>query len=242
MALADLRRAPVLARAPSRSSRRAAIFAIWLLVPFYLIERRGLGAPRRRRSLHAHAARHDDRGAAGGRLADRLGRRAAVAGLVLETAGLALLALRRRRDAAGRRRARVVRRPASGSASSRSRRWRRDGARFRRASRARRAGSRSSRVRSASSSGVAALGAALRSRSGAVGFLGGACRVAPGGGAVPWRPPWSSRSSAARRRPIDATAPVAPLRCASGSVANRLGSRQFAPRAVAWLSLWPRRA
>ena len=71
---------------------RGAIFAIWLLVPFYLVESRGL-APSVGGILFMLAPLGTAVAAPlGGRLADRVGASApAVAGLVMETAGLAVL-------------------------------------------------------------------------------------------------------------------------------------------------------
>src|SRR4029453_13167615 len=71
---------------------RGAIFAIWLLVPFYLVDTRGLGA-----SVGGIFFMLTPLGAAvaapmGGRVADRVGASApAVAGLVMQTAGLGSL-------------------------------------------------------------------------------------------------------------------------------------------------------
>jgi MFS family permease len=71
---------------------RGAIFAIWLLVPFYLVDTRGLGA-----SVGGIFFMLTPLGTAvaapvGGRVADRIGASApAVAGLVLQTAGLGVL-------------------------------------------------------------------------------------------------------------------------------------------------------
>src|SRR5439155_1134636 len=73
---------------------RGAIFAIWLLVPFYLVDARGLGA-----SVGGMLFILTPLGTAiaaplAGRLADRVGSRApALAGLLIEGVGLILLGL-----------------------------------------------------------------------------------------------------------------------------------------------------
>jgi MFS family permease len=71
---------------------RGAIFAIWLLVPFYLVDTRGLGAFAGGIFFMLTPLGTTVAAPLGGRLADRLGPAIpAVAGLALESAGLAVL-------------------------------------------------------------------------------------------------------------------------------------------------------
>src|SRR5262245_29044991 len=90
--LGDLARGGVLRASVLAFVARGAIFAIWLLVPFYLVDTRGLGA-----SVGGIFFMLTPLGAAvaapvGGRVADRVGASApAVTGLVMQTAGLGFL-------------------------------------------------------------------------------------------------------------------------------------------------------
>jgi MFS family permease len=69
-----------------------AIFAIWLLVPFYLVERRGLGAAAAGAMFMLTPLGTSLAAPLAGRIADRIGAAAPLAaGLVLQTAGLAAL-------------------------------------------------------------------------------------------------------------------------------------------------------
>ena len=92
--LADIVRGPVLRASALSFVARGAIFAIWLLVPFYLVDARGLGA-----SVGGMLIILTPLGTAiaaplAGRLADRVGSRApALAGLLIEGVGLILLGL-----------------------------------------------------------------------------------------------------------------------------------------------------
>ena len=92
--LADIVRGPVLRASALSFVARGAIFAIWLLVPFYLVDARGLGA-----SVGGMLFILTPLGTAiaaplAGRLADRVGSRApALAGLLIEGVGLILLGL-----------------------------------------------------------------------------------------------------------------------------------------------------
>jgi MFS family permease len=92
VAIGDLARGGVLRASVLAFVARGAIFAIWLLVPFYLVDTRGLGA-----SVGGIFFMLTPLGTAvaapvGGRVADRIGASApAVAGLVLQTAGLGVL-------------------------------------------------------------------------------------------------------------------------------------------------------
>ncbi|MGH7345903.1 MAG: MFS transporter, partial [Candidatus Rokuibacteriota bacterium] len=71
---------------------RGAIFAIWLLAPFYLVETRGLGAFVGGIFFMLTPLGTTLAAPLGGRLADRVGPAApAVAGLALEATGLAIL-------------------------------------------------------------------------------------------------------------------------------------------------------
>jgi MFS family permease len=90
--IGDLARGGVLRASVLAFVARGAIFAIWLLVPFYLVDTRGLGA-----SVGGIFFMLTPLGAAvaapiGGRVADRIGASTpAVAGLVMQTAGLGFL-------------------------------------------------------------------------------------------------------------------------------------------------------
>jgi MFS family permease len=90
--IGDLAQGGVLRASVLAFVARGAIFAIWLLVPFYLVDTRGLGA-----SVGGIFFMLTPLGAAvaapiGGRVADRIGASApAVAGLVMQTAGLGFL-------------------------------------------------------------------------------------------------------------------------------------------------------
>ena len=90
--LRHILRAPVLHAGLLSFIANAGIFAIWLLAPFYLVERRGLDA-RTGGALFMLTPLGWTLGAPlGGRLADRVGARWPVlVGLALEAAGLALL-------------------------------------------------------------------------------------------------------------------------------------------------------
>ncbi len=93
LAVRDVARAPVLGLGSLAFVGNAGIFAIWLLAPFYLVDRRGFdtvvgGALFMLTPLGTALA-----APIGGRLADRVGARApAVAGLALEALALATLA------------------------------------------------------------------------------------------------------------------------------------------------------
>jgi MFS family permease len=88
----DVTRGGVLQASVLAFVARGAIFAIWLLVPFYLVDTRGLGA-----SVGGIFFMLTPLGAAvaapvGGRVSDRVGASApAVTGLVMQTAGLGFL-------------------------------------------------------------------------------------------------------------------------------------------------------
>ena len=92
VSLRHILRAPVLHAGLLSFIANAGIFAIWLLAPFYLVERRGLDA-RVGGALFMLTPLGWTLGAPlGGRLADRVGARWPVlVGLALEAAGLALL-------------------------------------------------------------------------------------------------------------------------------------------------------
>jgi MFS family permease len=90
--LADVTRAPVLRAGALSFVARGAIFAIWLLVPFYLVEARGLGAVVGGILFMLTPLGTTVAAPLAGRLADRIGASTpAVVGLALEAAGLAVL-------------------------------------------------------------------------------------------------------------------------------------------------------
>jgi MFS family permease len=92
MAFSDVTRGPVLRAGALSFVARGAIFAIWLLVPFYLVEARGLGAFVGGMFFMLTPLGTTVAAPLAGRLADRVGPSApAVAGLALEAAGLAVL-------------------------------------------------------------------------------------------------------------------------------------------------------
>jgi MFS family permease len=90
--VADVTRGPVLRASALSFVARGAIFAIWLLVPFYLVEARGLGALVGGVFFMLTPLGTTIAGPLAGRLADRIGAATpAVVGLALEAAGLAVL-------------------------------------------------------------------------------------------------------------------------------------------------------
>jgi MFS family permease len=90
--VADLARAPVLAAGGLAFLANAAIFAIWLLAPFYLVAARGLGATAAGALFMLTPLGTTLAATPAGRMADRVGARAPiVAGLALEALGLGLL-------------------------------------------------------------------------------------------------------------------------------------------------------
>jgi MFS family permease len=92
VAFGDLTRGPVLRAGALSFVARGAIFAIWLLVPFYLVEARGLGAFIGGFFFMLTPLGTTVAAPLAGRLADRVGPSApAVAGLALEAVGLAAL-------------------------------------------------------------------------------------------------------------------------------------------------------
>jgi MFS family permease len=92
MLTGDVTRGPVLRAGALSFVARGAIFAIWLLVPFYLVEARGLGALVGGVFFMLTPLGTTIAGPLAGRLADRIGAATpAVVGLALETAGLAVL-------------------------------------------------------------------------------------------------------------------------------------------------------
>jgi MFS family permease len=92
VAFGDLTRGPVLRAGALSFVARGAIFAIWLLVPFYLVEARGLGAFVGGFFFMLTPLGTTVAAPLAGRLADRVGPSApAVAGLALEAVGLAAL-------------------------------------------------------------------------------------------------------------------------------------------------------
>jgi MFS family permease len=91
--LADLRRSPVPVACALAFLAQGAIFAIWLLAPFYLIERRALGATLGGAVFTLTPLATTIAAPLAGRAADRLGPSAPlIAGLALETVGLGVLA------------------------------------------------------------------------------------------------------------------------------------------------------
>jgi MFS family permease len=92
MVAGDVTRGPVLRASALSFVARGAIFAIWLLVPFYLVEARGLGALVGGAFFMLTPLGTTIAGPLAGRLADRIGASTpAVVGLALEAAGLAVL-------------------------------------------------------------------------------------------------------------------------------------------------------
>ena len=92
MVLADVTGGPVLRASALSFVARGAIFAIWLLVPFYLVEARGLGALVGGILFMLTPLGATVAAPVAGRLADRIGASApAMVGLALEAAGLAVL-------------------------------------------------------------------------------------------------------------------------------------------------------
>jgi MFS family permease len=90
---ADLRRPPVPVACALAFLAQGAIFAIWLLAPFYLIERRALGATLGGAVFTLTPLATTIAAPLAGRAADRLGPSAPlIAGLALETVGLGVLA------------------------------------------------------------------------------------------------------------------------------------------------------
>jgi MFS family permease len=88
----DVTRGPVLRASALSFVARGSIFAIWLLVPFYLVEARGLGAVIGGVLFMLTPLGSTIAGPLAGRLADRIGAATpAVVGLALETAGLTVL-------------------------------------------------------------------------------------------------------------------------------------------------------
>jgi MFS family permease len=93
VALADLRRGPVPVACALAFLAQAGIFAIWLLAPFYLIERRGFGAALAAAIVALTPLGTTIAAPLAGRAADRLGAAVPlIVGLALETAGLGALA------------------------------------------------------------------------------------------------------------------------------------------------------
>ena len=91
--LADLRRSPIPLASALAFLAQGAIFAIWLLAPFYLIERRGFGATLGGALFTLTPLGTTLAAPLAGRAADRLGPAAPlIAGLALETVGLGVLA------------------------------------------------------------------------------------------------------------------------------------------------------
>jgi MFS family permease len=91
--LADLLRPPVPVACALGFLANAAIFAIWLLVPFYLVERRAFGAALGGAIFMLTPLGTTLAALIAGRVADRIGAAVPlIAGLTLETAGLAMLA------------------------------------------------------------------------------------------------------------------------------------------------------
>ena len=93
VALADVRRPPVPVACALVFLAQGAIFAIWLLTPFQLIERRGFDAAVAGAIFSLTPLGTTIAAPLAGRLADRLGTSAPlIAGLALETIGLGVLA------------------------------------------------------------------------------------------------------------------------------------------------------
>jgi MFS family permease len=91
--IADVRRRPVPTMCALAFLAYAGIFAIWLLAPFYLVERRGFGAALGGAIFTLTPLGTTLAAPLAGRLADRVGAAVPlIAGLALETAGLAMLA------------------------------------------------------------------------------------------------------------------------------------------------------
>jgi MFS family permease len=91
--LADLLRPPVPVACALGFLANAAIFAIWLLVPFYLVERRAFGAALGGAIFMLTPLGTTLAALIAGRAADRIGAAVPlIAGLTLETVGLAMLA------------------------------------------------------------------------------------------------------------------------------------------------------
>jgi MFS family permease len=92
MVAGDVTRGPVLRASALSFVARGSIFAIWLLVPFYLVEARGLGALVGGAFFMLTPLGTTIAGPLAGRLADRIGASTpAVVGLALEAVGLAVL-------------------------------------------------------------------------------------------------------------------------------------------------------
>ncbi|PYM93636.1 MAG: hypothetical protein DME04_10650 [Candidatus Rokuibacteriota bacterium] len=90
----DVTRGPVLGASALSFVARGAIFAIWLLVPFYLVDARGLSAAVGGAFFMLAPLGTAFAAPLSGRLADRVGPWApAVAGLVVESVGLALVGM-----------------------------------------------------------------------------------------------------------------------------------------------------
>ncbi|HEV8141494.1 MAG TPA: MFS transporter [Methylomirabilota bacterium] len=94
VALADLRRRPIPGACILAFLAWAGIFSIWLLVPFYLVERRGFGAGIGGVIFTLTPIGTTLAAPFAGRVADRIGAAAPmIVGLVLEAAGLGAIAL-----------------------------------------------------------------------------------------------------------------------------------------------------
>jgi MFS family permease len=93
VALADMRRSPVPVACVLAFLAQAGVFAIWLLAPFYLIERRGFGAAIGGAVFMLAPLGTTIAAPFAGRVADRVGTAVPlIAGLALETVGLGVLA------------------------------------------------------------------------------------------------------------------------------------------------------
>jgi MFS family permease len=93
VALGDLRRPPVPVMCALAFLAYAGIFAIWLLAPFYLVERRGFGAALGGAIFTLTPLGTTLAAPIAGRVADRIGAAVPlIVGLALETAGLGMLA------------------------------------------------------------------------------------------------------------------------------------------------------